>query len=66
MHNLLHPDQMTGDERLAELAELLAAGLVRLFLKKSSPLSDDARESSLDLSPARRGHAHRRERKVRK
>lgn len=65
MHNPLHPDRMSADERLAEVAELLAAGVIRLRSKKSSPLSADERESSLDFSPDQRGHARARERKGR-
>ena len=41
-------DQLTADERLAEVAEILAAGLSRLLAKQSSHLPADRRESSLD------------------
>jgi hypothetical protein len=53
---------MTADERIAEIAEILAAGLMRLRARKSSPLSRDSGESSLDFSADRRGHARPRER----
>ncbi len=35
----LHPDCMSVDERLAEIAEILALGLTRLHARKSSRLS---------------------------
>jgi hypothetical protein len=43
-------------ERLSELAELLAAGLARNTCK-SSPLSADCGEGSLDFTVDRSGHA---------
>ena len=54
--NPLHPRHMTAAERLDEIADILAAGLIRLRARKSSPISDDRRESSLDFSPDRSGH----------
>ncbi len=51
------PERMSADERLAELAEILAAGLMRMRLPKSSALSADQRESSLDCLPHPSGHA---------
>jgi hypothetical protein len=63
--NAVHPDRMTSDERIAEIAEILAAGLMRLRARKSSPLSRDHGESLLDFSANQRGHAPHRERKVR-
>jgi hypothetical protein len=62
MLNSLHPDRMTAPERLDEIAEILAAGLMRLRARKSSSLSRDHGESSLDFSPDQRGHARPRER----
>jgi len=53
----LHPDDMTGTDRIAELGELLALGLMRLHARKSSPLSADRGDSSVDFSPDRSGHA---------
>lgn len=35
---------------IAEIAEILAAGLMRLMGRKSSPISTDTGESSLDFS----------------
>jgi len=43
-------------ERIAEIAEILGAGLMRLAGRKSSPNSCDSGESSLDFSPDQSGH----------
>ena len=43
--------------RLAELGELLAAGLMRLHARKSSRVSADRGDSSVDFTPDRSGHA---------
>ncbi len=51
--NALNPDQMAPAERFAEIAEILAAGLMRLRARQSSPLSPDCGESSLDFSATR-------------
>ena len=61
MYNALDPRRLSVAERLDEIAELLAAGLLRLRARKSSPLSHDPGESSLDFSPYQRGHARPRE-----
>ena len=44
----LHPGHITAAERLAEIAGILADGLMRLRARQSSPLSPDCGESSLD------------------
>jgi hypothetical protein len=54
--NALSPDCMTAAERLDEIADILAAGLIRLSARKSSALSRDRGESSLDFSPDQSGH----------
>ena len=54
----LHPNHMTLEERLAELGQILARGLVRLHARKSSPLSADDGDSFVDLPPHRSGHAN--------
>lgn len=54
--NPLRPDQMTAAERLAELGEILAAGLIRLRAGQSSSISADRGESCLDLAPDQSGH----------
>jgi len=48
---------MSADERIAEIAEILALGLMRLHARKSSELSADCGDSSVDLLPDRSGHA---------
>ena len=55
--NPLHPDDMTPAERLAELGQILARGVVRLHARKSTPLSPDRGDSCLDFVPHQRGHA---------
>jgi hypothetical protein len=49
--NGLDPARMSADERLAEVAEILAAGLLRLRERRRAE-SGNRRESSLDF-PAR-------------
>jgi hypothetical protein len=66
MYNGIDPGCLSAPERLAEIAEILAAGLMRLRARQSSPLSPDRRESSLDCSAHQSGHAHDGEREVRK
>jgi hypothetical protein len=57
--NPLNASRMTPAERLTELGRILAVGLVRLKANKSSDLSADQGESSVDLSPPKSGHATR-------
>ena len=54
--NPILPGRMTAEERLDEIAHILAAGLIRLRTRKSSGLSRDDGESSLDFSPDESGH----------
>lgn len=56
MSNALRPDLMSADERLDEVAEILATGLSRLIARQSSRLSADAGESSLDCAADQSGH----------
>ena len=56
MHNALSPDRMTQPERLDEVAEILAAGLIRLKARKSSRLSADRGDSCLDFTARQSGH----------
>ena len=53
----LHPDHMTAAERLAELGQILARGLIRLQAREASPLSADRGDSFVDLPPHRSRHA---------
>ena len=55
--NALNPAHMTAAERLAELGDLLGAGLIRLHARKSSRKSADFGESSVDLGEHQSGHA---------
>jgi hypothetical protein len=55
--NQLKPEMMTSHERLAELGQILARGLIRLHAREASPLSADDRDSFVDLPPHRSGHA---------
>ena len=57
--NALHPNRMTPAERLTELGRILAAGFIRMRSRKSSPLSADRGEGSVDLSGQKSGHATR-------
>jgi len=54
--NPILPGRITAAERLDEIAYILAAGLIRLRARKSTPLSRDRGESSLDFSPDQSGH----------
>jgi hypothetical protein len=51
----MHPDRMTAPERLDEIARILALGLIRLRLPKSSRLSANRGECSLDFPPHQSG-----------
>jgi hypothetical protein len=54
--NALDPDQMSAAERLAEIADILVTGLIRMQRRKSSRLSRNDGDSSLDFLPDRSGH----------
>ena len=57
MQNAIQPNQLSADERLNEIAEILATGLMRLRSRKSSPFSARTGESSLDCAAHPSGHA---------
>jgi hypothetical protein len=59
--NALNPDLLSVPERLDEIAELLAAALMRLRQRKSRSISGDRGESRLDFSIHQRGHASRQD-----
>jgi hypothetical protein len=61
--NPLAPDLMSADERLDEVAQILAAGLLRL--RRCQYRNDCIRleKNSLDFSPDRSGHATTRQRR---
>ncbi len=50
------PAPRDPQERLSEVAEILAAGLTRAAARKSSQFSPTAGESSLDFTPTESGH----------
>jgi hypothetical protein len=52
------PDLTDSSERLAEIAEILAAGLMRLRARKSTPISADPRESSVGFTAHQSGRAN--------
>ena len=56
-HEPLLPDpEIVARERIAEIGEILAAGLIRLQTPKSSPLVAPAGERSLDCVGHQSGH----------
>ena len=57
MENALDPNLMTPAERLTEIGEILAAGLVRLRAKERE--KGDRRELSLDFPATRRVHGRK-------
>jgi hypothetical protein len=61
LDNALDPNLMTASERLTEIGEILAAGLVRLRAKERE--KGDRRELSLDFPASRSVHAKKRRRR---
>ncbi len=58
MDNALDPNLMTASERLTEIGEILAAGLVRLRAKERE--KGDRRDLSLDFPANRSVHGRKR------
>jgi hypothetical protein len=56
--NAVKPDTLTASERLDDIAEILATGLMRLRARQSSSLSSDLGDSSLDCADGQSGHAN--------
>ncbi len=56
--SVIRPDLMSPAERLAEIVEILAAGVVRLRARQSSSLLPPPGESSLDYAGDQSGHAN--------
>ena len=54
--NRSHFDQLPAQERLDEVADLLATGLMRVLWRKSSPVCGHIGESSLHIPPDQSGH----------
>lgn len=56
--NALAPDHISASDRLGEICEILALGLIRLRARQSSKLSAGSGESSLDFTAHQSGHAN--------
>jgi len=50
------PSQITADERLVEIGELLALGLVRLYERQNRRSAGDKRDIPLDFVGDQSGH----------
>jgi hypothetical protein len=61
--NPLAPDLMSAEERLDELASILAAGFLRLRQREDQNNHNRLEKNTLDFSPARSGHATARQRR---
>jgi len=59
----LDPNQMSAEERLFEIVEILGEGLIRLQARQSSEVSGSHGESSLAYSAHQSGHAETLERR---
>jgi len=57
--NFIPPCRMIASERLAEISEILAAGLMRLQARQSTSLSAHHGESLLDCAGHQSSHADR-------
>ena len=55
---LLSSSRLSNSERIAEIGEILALGLIRLRARKSTQLSADRGDSSLDCVADQSGHAN--------
>jgi hypothetical protein len=64
--NALAPDLMSAEGRLTEVAQILAAGFLRLQQRQNRNRCSTLEKNSLDFSPDRSGHATaRQQREVR-
>ena len=61
--NPLPPDLMTADERLTEIAQICAAGLLRLRRREAEKHVSHLEKNGLDFSPDRSVHATARQRR---
>jgi hypothetical protein len=57
MSKPLHPNLMTPAERLDEIAEILAAGIIRVRARLRALQGTTTEQVSVDFSPRRSGHA---------
>jgi hypothetical protein len=62
--NPIHPDRLSSRERLAEVARLLALGLIRLRDRQSSQVSELTGEIPLHIPPDQSGHAKPKRRRI--
>ena len=56
--NPVKPSALTADERLAEIAQILAAGLSRMMTRQSRRLTRGCGDSFLDCAAPQSGHAN--------
>ena len=63
MDNALDPNLMTAAERLTEIGEILAAGLIRLRTKTQK--AEDRRDIPLDFPALRSRHGRNQRRRER-
>ena len=56
MSKPLNPDLMAPEERLDEIAEILAAGILRLRAGLRAPRGSTREQVRVDFSPRRSGH----------
>ena len=63
--NAISPDLMTPAERLREVAEILAAGLLRLKARESIRSRGNRRDISLDFTANQSGHGRTKKRRER-
>ena len=61
--NALAPDLMTAEERLTEVAQILATGLIRLRQRQFPNGHSSLEKNGLNFSPHRSGHATARQRR---
>jgi hypothetical protein len=59
MTDSIKTDSLSVDERLTEIAEILAVALMRLRARKSSEMSGKNGEFSLDISATQSSHPTR-------
>ncbi|MCD6072921.1 MAG: hypothetical protein K0S42_3437 [Microvirga sp.] len=63
MNRGLDPNLMTPAERFDEIAEILAAGILRLRRRELDRHVSHLEKNGLDFSPRRSGHATARQRR---
>lgn len=57
-------EELPVAERITEIAEILATGLMRLEARKSSSLCADGAENLLDCAGPQSGHPERKSRRI--